>query len=279
MREKSSNQKSSQQGKATPTAGPKGMAIAPPVSAPAIQRKADPSSAGGDSSGSSSPNRTGLPDALKSSIKSLSGLAKNNVRVHYNSSKPAQLQALAYAQGTDIHLGPGQERHLPHEAWHVVQQKQGDVIQRYPYLDGSTRYDSLIYGIYKLSGGVAKGSPSYIGQTTWNRRGDRWQEHVRTDAYAPWYYTNWATSPDVTDVKDAPYWWIQEEAPKNVTKVEITAAEQWWYEHYAKKGAKLLNPQTPMLKATFLKYTDSITYPGNYDPANVQIKKTWKPAQ
>ena len=25
----------------------------------------------------------------------------------------------------DIHLGPGQEKHLPHEAWHVVQQKQG----------------------------------------------------------------------------------------------------------------------------------------------------------
>ncbi len=45
--------------------------------------------------------------------------------MHYNSSKSAQLQAHAYAQGTDIHLGSGQEKHLPHEAWHVVQQKQG----------------------------------------------------------------------------------------------------------------------------------------------------------
>ncbi len=27
----------------------------------------------------------------------------------------------------DIHLGAGQEKHLPHEAWHVVQQKQGRV--------------------------------------------------------------------------------------------------------------------------------------------------------
>jgi hypothetical protein len=26
-----------------------------------------------------------------------------------------------------MHLGPGQEKHLPHEAWHVVQQKQGRV--------------------------------------------------------------------------------------------------------------------------------------------------------
>jgi hypothetical protein len=47
--------------------------------------------------------------------------------VHYNSSQPAQLNALAYAQGSDIHLGPGQEQHLPHEAWHVVQQAQGRV--------------------------------------------------------------------------------------------------------------------------------------------------------
>ena len=51
----------------------------------------------------------------------------DDVKVHYNSSKPAQLQAHAYAQGTDIHLAPGQEKHLPHEAWHVVQQKQGRV--------------------------------------------------------------------------------------------------------------------------------------------------------
>ncbi|HAP61901.1 MAG TPA: hypothetical protein DCR93_21180, partial [Cytophagales bacterium] len=29
--------------------------------------------------------------------------------------------------GTDIHLAPGQQKHLPHEAWHVVQQKQGRV--------------------------------------------------------------------------------------------------------------------------------------------------------
>ena len=49
------------------------------------------------------------------------------VAVHRNSREPAQLGALAYARGTDIHLGPGQEKHLPHEAWHVVQQAQGRV--------------------------------------------------------------------------------------------------------------------------------------------------------
>lgn len=72
-------------------------------------------------------NNTGLPDNLKAGIESLSGYSMDDVQVHYNSDKPAQLQALAYAQGTDIHIAPGQERHLPHEAWHVVQQKQGRV--------------------------------------------------------------------------------------------------------------------------------------------------------
>jgi hypothetical protein len=73
-------------------------------------------------------NNTGLPDQLKSGIESLSGLSMDHVRVHYNSAQPAQLNALAYAQGSDIYLAPGQERHLPHEAWHVVQQAQGRVM-------------------------------------------------------------------------------------------------------------------------------------------------------
>lgn len=72
-------------------------------------------------------NSTGIPDNLKTGIENLSGYDMSDVRVQYNSDKPAQLQAHAYAQGTDIHIGPGQERHLPHEAWHVVQQKQGRV--------------------------------------------------------------------------------------------------------------------------------------------------------
>jgi hypothetical protein len=73
------------------------------------------------------PNATGLPDYLKAGVKQLSGFSMDDVRVHYNSANPAQLQALAYAQGTDIYLAPGQEQHLPHETWHVVQQKQNRV--------------------------------------------------------------------------------------------------------------------------------------------------------
>lgn len=73
------------------------------------------------------PNRTGLPDGLKTGLENLSGLSMDDVRVHRGSSRPGAIQAHAYTQGNDIHIGPGQERYLAHEAWHVVQQKQGRV--------------------------------------------------------------------------------------------------------------------------------------------------------
>jgi hypothetical protein len=72
-------------------------------------------------------NTTGLPNNLKSGIENLSGQSMDDVKVYFNSTQPAQLNAHAYAQGTDIHVASGQEKHLPHEAWHVVQQKQGRV--------------------------------------------------------------------------------------------------------------------------------------------------------
>lgn len=73
------------------------------------------------------PNLTGIPTQMKLDFERQSGLSFDDVRVHYNSDKPAQLQALAYTQGTQVYVGPGQERHLPHELRHIVQQKQGRV--------------------------------------------------------------------------------------------------------------------------------------------------------
>lgn len=70
---------------------------------------------------------TGLPTSVKAGAEQLSGLSLDDVHVHYHSPYPDKLDALAYAQGTDIYVGPGQEQHLAHEAWHVVQQKQGQV--------------------------------------------------------------------------------------------------------------------------------------------------------
>lgn len=74
-----------------------------------------------------SDNKTGIPTQMKDSIEQRSGLSFGDVRVHYNSPKPAQLNAHAYTQGNDIHIASGQERHLGHELGHVVQQKQGRV--------------------------------------------------------------------------------------------------------------------------------------------------------
>jgi len=78
-------------------------------------------------SSSDSSSSNGLPTQLKENMESMSGMDLSDVKVNYNSSKPKEMGALAYAQGNQIELGPGQEKHLPHEAWHTVQQKQGRV--------------------------------------------------------------------------------------------------------------------------------------------------------
>lgn len=72
-------------------------------------------------------NNTGIPSSVKEKCENISGMSFDDVRVHYNSDKPAQLQALAYTQGSNVYVGPGQERHLGHELAHVIQQKQGRV--------------------------------------------------------------------------------------------------------------------------------------------------------
>ena len=113
-------------------AGTNGISAMPPIldaTAP-VQRMGEGEAAASGDTGvglSATPNLTGLPDTMKSNLESASGLDMSDVRVHYNSPEPASIGALAYTQGTDIHVGPGQEQHLGHEAWHTVQQKQGRV--------------------------------------------------------------------------------------------------------------------------------------------------------
>lgn len=85
-----------------------------------------------------------LPPRLRTNVEALSGLAMDDVRVHRNSAEPAKLGALAFTRGTDIHLSPGEERHLPHEAWHVVQQKQGRVAATEQYKGVSINADAAL---------------------------------------------------------------------------------------------------------------------------------------
>lgn len=115
------------------SAGPQGAVVEPPLygiasldSGVVFQRK-EAQSDGRTVSNADFPNQTALPERLKSSLEALSGLSLADVRVHANSPRPALLRAFAYTQGTDIYIAPGQARHLPHEAWHVVQQAQGRV--------------------------------------------------------------------------------------------------------------------------------------------------------
>lgn len=77
--------------------------------------------------GTENGNATGIPTQLKRRIEQSTSLKLDDVKVHYRSERPAALDALAYTQGTQVYLGPGQERHLPHELGHVIQQKFGMV--------------------------------------------------------------------------------------------------------------------------------------------------------
>jgi hypothetical protein len=113
-----------------------------------------------------SARRNGLPEGLRQGAEALSGVALGDVQVHYNSSEPARLGAHAHARGSDIHLGPGQERHLPHEAWHVVQQKQGRVRPTFQLAGGAQVNDSPglereadVMGARAMRGGPGAGAP------------------------------------------------------------------------------------------------------------------------
>lgn len=100
--------------------GPIGFQSVAAASAPADRLRRSATSTG-------SVNRTGLPSRLKAGVETLSNVPLDHVRVHRNSSLPGQIGATAFTDGTRIHLAPGREQDLPHEAWHVVQQCQGRV--------------------------------------------------------------------------------------------------------------------------------------------------------
>lgn len=108
-----------------------------PMQRRAAARPAAPSEHGGAATRSEG---GGLPAGLQRGVEALSGVSMEGVQVHRDSDRPAELGALAFAQGRDIHLGPGQEAQLPHEAWHVAQQAQGRV-QATTQLAGSSVND------------------------------------------------------------------------------------------------------------------------------------------
>lgn len=100
------------------------------------------------------PNLTGIPAGMKTRFESLSGFSFDDVRVHYNSDKPALLHALAYTQGDHVYVAPGQERHLGH----VVQQKHGKV-----------QPTGQIDGMYINENTMLEKEADVIRDNTWNK--------------------------------------------------------------------------------------------------------------
>ncbi|MCL2206511.1 MAG: DUF4157 domain-containing protein [Fibromonadales bacterium] len=99
---------------------------------------------------------TGIPNTVKEKFENLSGLSFDDVRVYYNSNKPAQLQALAYTYGNHVYIAPGQEMHLEHELVHVVQQKQGRVkptrtINGFPLNDDPVMEQEASLGVFQIN--------------------------------------------------------------------------------------------------------------------------------
>lgn len=157
------------------------------------------------------PNRTGLPDRLKAGVENLAGISLDDVKVHYNSEKPAQLNALAYAQGTAIHVAPGQEKHLPHEAWHIVQQKEGRVRptmqmkQGVPVNDNKAlEHEADVMGAKALSAGNSESPqcfttlPNFSASIPIQRM--RWRWRISTKSWEP------IDSSSSTEVLQQPEW-------------------------------------------------------------------------
>ena len=178
-------------------------------------------------------NNTGLPDNLKTGMENLSGISLDDVKVHRNSDKPAQLQAHAYAQGTDIHLGPGQEKHLPHELGHVVQQKEGRV-KATKQLKGKTNInddvglerEADVLGSKALQ--TSSGSTNTIFETTTK---NPLQKKIIQRAYEP-----------LAEDKDRRMWIS--------STSEDHSGEQWFSAHYTGTGMSFLLPDGSIVART-----------------------------
>ncbi|HHG85400.1 MAG TPA: DUF4157 domain-containing protein [Bacteroidetes bacterium] len=96
-------------------------------SPPAFQLKASGASEAPKQLKAEAGGGNGMPSGLVGGFQASTGHDLSNVNVHFNSNKPSEVGAHAYAQGNDIHLASGQEKHLPHEAAHIVQQREGRV--------------------------------------------------------------------------------------------------------------------------------------------------------
>lgn len=185
-------------------------------------------------------NNTGLPDSLKTGVENLSGFSMDDVKVHYNSYKPAQLQAHAYAQGTAIHIAPGQEQHLPHEAWHVVQQKQGRV-QPTMQMKGKLNINDDV-GLEQEADRMGTRALQFIDNHPESISQRKMQSKISEPFYAPiQLMKKWTKGGGFEDIDEAPVViedvWLRciyrnEETYIKVSDMEGFTPEDWGYIEY-----------------------------------------------
>ena len=165
-----------------------------------------------------------LPDHLRSGVEELSGLSMDGVRVHYDSPKPTQVQALAFTKGQDIELASGQEHHIAHEAWHVVQQMQGRVpeTQRLGGFsinsDERLEHDADVMGSRLAARGAVSGSdvrPTRIARSDAGM-GSRDPDHIDSRAAA-------GASADRSDLAGRPTRITRSDAAMNVRGLDPLA--------------------------------------------------------
>ncbi|KYF99407.1 hypothetical protein BE20_31530 [Sorangium cellulosum] len=118
----------------------------------------------GAATGPSAVNLTGIPSPVKAKMEAAFGTDFSGVRVHPSSSRAVALGALAYTQGSEIHVAPGQwapettrgQELLGHELAHVVHGAragdgavQGDQAQRRAGAGGGGGRDGGAGGPYE----------------------------------------------------------------------------------------------------------------------------------
>jgi hypothetical protein len=123
------------------------------------------------------PNLTGIPNTMKTQFENTSGFSFDDVRVHYNSDKPAQLSALAYTQGNQVHIAPGQEKYLGHELGHVVQQKLG-IVKPTTSIGGVAVNDDV--GLERMANGFSHVA-SFFKNTDISLKQNVTQRHIKSE--------------------------------------------------------------------------------------------------
>lgn len=138
-------------------------------------------------------------------------------------------------------------------------------LQRYPYVSTPSkdlkRKDALIYGIYRQIGNQL--TLQYVGQTSMDRAGSRFVEHVDYDAGQPWHGMDITRDESTWAYVPRKIW-----AYDDVTKLEITVSETFWIE----KHNPPRNGQVPLTKAKWEEYKK---IPGNFYVGNAHIPESW----